>query len=435
MSENNDTSNESNSLGSDSILQSSRLTGGGVNPVLRSGVLRPSVLGPSVLGAAALGNSNNNSFANVNANSISNSTATSNNGDDEEDSVSSTTNHNPFMREQKEDDEEESTENESSAAEGAVGGESASEKAMEDKKSADDDEPDERSNPLSLLRKNGLERANLFAAAKSSMPLVEKSGFVFGQNVHERVVGENINPDGVLRTDNSEASCSTSGELLFSSVIRNAAKAGESDKGATAKENETKTLTDVAREYEESRAQKRKYEEVETFTGEENEINIVDVNCKLFAFVNSNWEERGRGSLRLNDSKNEQECSRVVFRTSGNLRLLLNTKVWAGMVAQRPSNKSLRLTAMDNTGKIKIFLVMGRPADMALLHKELLERIELRKISHPEECRAPAETKNGIGSVANHEEEAKEAEATAVPDNEDCTEPSPKKPVVNEGKN
>lgn len=105
------------------------------------------------------------------------------------------------------------------------------------------------------------------------------------------------------------------------------------------------------------------------------------------------------------------------------------------MVAQRPSNKSLRLTAMDNTGKIKIFLVMGRPADMALLHKELLERIELRKISHPEECRAPAETKNGIGSVANHEEEAKEAEATAVPDNEDCTEPSPKKPVVNEGKN
>lgn len=89
---------------------------------------------------------------------------------------------------------------------------------------------------------------------------------------------ENINPDGVQRADNAEASCSTSGELLFSSVIQNAAKAGESDKGATPKENETKTLTDVAREYEESRAQKRKYEEVETFTGEENEINIVDVS-------------------------------------------------------------------------------------------------------------------------------------------------------------
>lgn len=45
-------------------------------------------------------------------------------------------------------------------------------------------------------------------------------------------------------------------------------------------------------------------------------------------FVNSNWEERGRGSLRLNDICNdEDQCSRVVFRTSGNLRLLINTKV------------------------------------------------------------------------------------------------------------
>ncbi|XP_004521279.1 ran-binding protein 3 isoform X1 [Ceratitis capitata] len=437
MSENNDTSNESNSLGSDSILQASRLTGGGVNPIVRSGVLRPSVLGPSVLGAAALGNGNNNSLANANANAISNSTATSNNVEsNEEDSVSSTTNNNPFMREEKDEEVEESVNNEAIAEEGAVGGEVSNDnKASEDKKTADDDETDERVNPLSMLRKNGLERANLFAAAKNSIPLVEKSGFVFGQNVHERVVGENINTDGAARSENNDACSSTSGELLFSSVIQNAAKAGENDKGAISKDSETKTLTDVAREYEESRAQKRKYEEVETFTGEENEVNIVDVNCKLFAFVNSNWEERGRGSMRLNDSKNQQECSRVVFRTSGNLRLLLNTKVWAGMVAERPSNKSLRLTAMDNTGKIKIFLVMGRPADMSLLHKELLERIELRKASHPEECRAPAETKNGIDSTSQHEEESKEAKATAVPDHEESTEPSPKKPMVKESSN
>ncbi|XP_067617074.1 ran-binding protein 3 [Eurosta solidaginis] len=435
MSENNDTSNESNSLGSDSILQSSRLAAAAANPIIRSGVLRPSVLGPSVLGAGALGNS-------TTANAITNSTAASNNGErDEDDSVSSTTNHNPFMREQKDDDDEEEPENNEAACavEGAVGGEVAEEsKLANEKKQHEDDETDERTDPLTMLRKNGLERANLFAAAKNSIPLVEKSGFVFGQNVHERVLGENVKPDGgAVGSENAEAcGSSTCGDLLFSSVIQNAAKSGENDnKGATPKENETKTLTDVAREYEESRAQKRKYEEVETFTGEENERNIVDLSCKLFAFVNSNWEERGRGSLRLNDSKNEQECSRVVFRTCGNLRLLLNTKVWAGMVAQRPSNKSLRLTAMDNTGKIKIFLVMGRPADMALLHKELLARIELRKLSHPEECSAPAETKNGVGSTAEHEDEVKEAAATAVPDHEEPTEPSPKKSLNTEKEN
>ena len=79
--------------------------------------------------------------------------------------------------------------------------------------------------------------------------------------------------------------------------------------------------------YEESRAQKRKYEEVETFTGEEDEINVLDVNSKLFTFISSNWEERGPGNLRVNDSKDKNKSSRVVFRTSGNLRVLLNTKV------------------------------------------------------------------------------------------------------------
>lgn len=139
-------------------------------------------------------------------------------------------------------------------------------------------------------------------------------------------------------------------------------------------------MNEVARVYEESRAQKRKYEEVETFTGEEDETNVLDVTCKLFAFVASNWEERGPGNLRVNDSKDKSKSPRVVFRTSGNLRVLLNTKVtlsksfnyllmlifridsrlqvWPGMVVQRPSQKSLRLTAIDSAGQIKVFLAM-----------------------------------------------------------------------------
>lgn len=84
--------------------------------------------------------------------------------------------------------------------------------------------------------------------------------------------------------DNTESSTSASAEgLLFSNVIQNAAAAAKSSEGcdsALGKDavTEVKSLTEVAREYEESRAQKRKYEEVETFTGEENEVNIVDVS-------------------------------------------------------------------------------------------------------------------------------------------------------------
>lgn len=92
-------------------------------------------------------------------------------------------------------------------------------------------------------------------------------------------------------------------------------------------------LTEATRAYEQSRAQKRKYEEVETFTGEEDETNVLDVNSRLFAYVASNYEQRGPGSLRLNDSNNQSKSSRVVFRTSGNLRVLLNTKVNTSMAS------------------------------------------------------------------------------------------------------
>ena len=45
------------------------------------------------------------------------------------------------------------------------------------------------------------------------------------------------------------------------------------------------------------------------------------------------------------------------MRVQGSLRLVLNTKVWAGMSVEHPSEKSVRLTAFDPQG-VKVFLVM-----------------------------------------------------------------------------
>lgn len=371
--------------------------------------------------------------------------------------------NNPFLREAK-DEEEEGDEASAPVAE------SSSEKAAE----KEDEEVDERPDPLTKLRSNGIERSSMFAAAKNNMPHVQTSGFVFGQNVHERVVAPNPDQASTEPPRETEASASsasgaqeaassctsTSSQLLFSSVIQNAAQTTDTSEAAAASSStctssntnnnkesaEAKSLTDVAREYEESRAQKRKYEEVETFTGEEDEINIMDVSCKLFAFLNSNWEERGRGSLRLNDAKDGRGNSRVVFRTSGNLRLLVNTKVWAAMVAERASQKSLRLTAIDNSGVVKIFLAMGRPADIAQLLKALSERIAKRKLTHPEECNVE-ETKNGVASEAaaaslqpestTHDDEDEDGATGAagsssgtVSAEADSNEPSPKKVLV-----
>lgn len=278
----------------------------------------------------------------------------------------------------------------------------------------------------SLLGKNlfvPTKTTNLFAATTNSDKNI---GFVFGQNIHERTAGA---PEQSSTINDSGKSDSTGGGELFAAAANHvssssassaasAAKASGSggagalatissadgDSEATASgsvnsQNDSKEsstvadLTKVAQAYEESRGQnKRKFDEVETVTGEEGEVNVLNVNCKLFAFVNSNWEERGPGSLRLNDPRNvsnstaatssssKSKCSRIVFRTSGNLRVLLNTKVWPGMVVEKSSQKSLRLTAIDSSdGQIKIFLAMARPDDISSLNTALKKRIAAEK--------------------------------------------------------
>lgn len=154
-------------------------------------------------------------------------------------------------------------------------------------------------------------------------------------------------------------------------------------------------------------AQKRKYEEVEIKTGEEDEKNILEMNCKLFTFDKNNWEERGRGTLRLNDCKNS---SRVVFRASGSFRVLLNTKVFRDQLCEQPSSKSLRLTAIDSAGLIKIYLVMGKNEDIENLYHYLSNRIQREKNRTPE----PEDEEN---SHPAKEEETEEVNESSEPVN------------------
>ncbi|KAF7279146.1 ran-binding protein 3 [Rhynchophorus ferrugineus] len=196
--------------------------------------------------------------------------------------------------------------------------------------------------------------------------------FVFGQNLQDRVIGsEGKSPEP---TPSTSLSSNGTSDMLFSAAIKSE---GKTD---IVKEKESKSLTESAREYEESRANKRKYEEVEVRTGEEDETNILSISCKLFTFdkVTSNWQERGRGTLRLNDFENTDGHigSRLVFRTTGSLRVILNTKIWAEMTVDKANEKSIRLTALDSNGEIKVFLIMSSKEDSKHLYTHLQQRLE-----------------------------------------------------------
>lgn len=233
---------------------------------------------------------------------------------------------------------------------------------------------------------------------------------------------------------NATDSTTTNEPLLFSAPTTTPQESANGDSeettSGTVKNSEDKSETNVdnnlslveaARKYEEMRgAQKRKYEEVEITTGEEDERNILEINCKLFTFIGNNYEERGRGMLRLNDSKSGSN-SRVVFRASGSFRLLLNTKVWRDQICEQPSQKSLRLTAFDTNGVVKIYLVMGRVDDMSQLHRVLSSRIRKAKERTPE----PEEE-----TTASTEETKAVAEETKVDTKEVDEEPASKRTAL-----
>merc|ERR1719244_219219 len=123
----------------------------------------------------------------------------------------------------------------------------------------------------------------------------------------------------------------------------------------------TKTLSESAAEYTVSHSNKRKYDVVDVVTGEEEESNVLQANVKMYLFDTEkrNWAERGRGLLRLNDSPVSTPGhlkSRLVMRTTGNMRVVLNTKLWPDMICEKANEKNVRISALDE-GEVKIFLI------------------------------------------------------------------------------
>ncbi|KAM6224373.1 ran-binding protein 3-like [Rhynchocyon petersi] len=128
-------------------------------------------------------------------------------------------------------------------------------------------------------------------------------------------------------------------------------------------------------------ARKCLLEKIAVITGEEAELNVVKINCKLFIFNNTtqSWMERGRGTLRLNDMA-RSDCgtlqSRLIMRHQGSLRLILNSRLWAQMEIQKANQKNLQMTAIDlEDHSIKIFLIQASAKDTGYLYAAIHHRL------------------------------------------------------------
>ncbi|NWU56100.1 RNB3L protein, partial [Dromas ardeola] len=114
------------------------------------------------------------------------------------------------------------------------------------------------------------------------------SDFVFGENMVERVLVRSVNAGSLFIKVNK-------GFPFFffytaTALLRNA------------------TLIESAAACISKPVEKFLLDKVEVITGEEAEHNVLQINCKLFVFnkLSLTWIERGRGSLRLNDTSSNK---------------------------------------------------------------------------------------------------------------------------------
>ncbi|EOA30585.1 hypothetical protein CARUB_v10013718mg [Capsella rubella] len=81
-------------------------------------------------------------------------------------------------------------------------------------------------------------------------------------------------------------------------------------------------------------------QDVSVETGEENEKAAFTADSVMFEYLAGGWKERGKGELKVNISTTKDRKARLVMRSRGNYRLILNASLYPEM----------KLTNMDKKG-------------------------------------------------------------------------------------
>lgn len=94
----------------------------------------------------------------------------------------------------------------------------------------------------------------------------------------------------------------------------------------------------------------KEFKEAQVETGEENEGELFRARAKMYSLdVNDGkgrWRERGVGSIKFK-RHNETGKARLLMRTEGTLRLVLNTPVFPEFSVDRATERSLRFQGYD----------------------------------------------------------------------------------------
>jgi len=159
--------------------------------------------------------------------------------------------------------------------------------------------------------------------------------------------------------------------------------------------------------------EKEKNHEEPPPTGEENERTDFSIRGKLFVYDvdKKDWRERGVGIMKINVSVENKSC-RLVMRSDGILRLILNAKLFDGITVELASDKAVRFIVIEGDKKPSTYLLRTRTKDEAKnFINAIKEKVTITEPpKRPEtltQTSKPKETSNG-----HEEKEAKDDEGS-----------------------
>ena len=103
-------------------------------------------------------------------------------------------------------------------------------------------------------------------------------------------------------------------------------------------------------------------------SGEEDEEQVFTCTAKLYALdltdVKQGWKERGRGNVHVN--KSDKHSSRIIMRSNGLLKVILNValvpglQIVKGMPSSLQSEKFIRFTSVENDKPVQYAVKTGK---------------------------------------------------------------------------
>lgn len=97
-------------------------------------------------------------------------------------------------------------------------------------------------------------------------------------------------------------------------------------------------------------------QEVPVETGEEKEKAVFTADAALFEYISGGWKERGKGELKVNVSSTETGKARLVMRSKGNYRLVLNANLFPDMKLTSMDKRGISFACMNSASESKVGL-------------------------------------------------------------------------------